>query len=514
MANDTYWAGGQTRKLYKTSGEFTSTLKNSLYVQATENGINGINWDNADVWAIGRSDGVAMQWSGDMTSTLKQTFDVESVDINANGISIDDTDWMWTADQKNYLQYMSGKFTGTVKASLDVFTDDWSQSDIEMQFNGDTLWVGQQYSILWLQSGMITSTVKQTMDLISYDIQMQGLGWTGKNILVCGHTADHLWKFSGQFTTTLLDSVDTVLEDSAPRGIGTTNYTGRMFGLNEAYFDLPSFTVLGYTGAISSITMPMFTAIGQTGFNADGSLILPMLTAEGESFNRATASLTLSLLVQAIQGADQNCDADLTLPYFLHDFAGHEVIDIEVTFPALGGVEIGAAFMVGRAYTGTPPKCLAMNTKNFAVSEYKDFAFNSMTRFNGSDIVAGQNGIYELDDTDTDDTDVDSYKIKCHIKTGMVDTYERVITRMRDAYLTYRGEDDMELSVLADKSSNRHYTIENNYSNDNLIKIKRIKFERGIKNRHFDFKIANIVGGAMEIEKLKIALEPILSKRR
>ncbi len=177
--------------------------------------------------------------------------------------------------------------------------------------------------------------------------------------------------------------------------------------------------------------------------------------------------------------------------------------DIDVTMPMFT--------LSARAYRGTPPSCLVMNTKNFSVSEYANFGFNSMTKFNGSNLIADQNGIYEIDDSDLD---AEAYKIKAHAKTGLVDIYSNVITRMRDAYFTYRGEDDVKLSVGADKKGNRHYLILKNESNENLIKIRRIKFERGIKNRHFDFKLANVDGGAIEIEKLKIALEPILSKRR
>jgi uncharacterized protein YggU (UPF0235/DUF167 family) len=137
-----------------------------------------------------------------------------------------------------------------------------------------------------------------------------------------------------------------------------------------------------------------------------------------------------------------------------------------------------------------------------------------MTNFNGSEIVAGQNGIYELDSTETDDTDVDNYWIRAYIKTGIVDTYERMISRMRDAYITYRSESPLKVSVYADKKANRHYELPVSLAQDTTIKKRRIKFERGIKNRHFDFKIANVDGGAMVIEKLSIALEPIVSKRR
>lgn len=163
-----------------------------------------------------------------------------------------------------------------------------------------------------------------------------------------------------------------------------------------------------------------------------------------------------------------------------------------------------------RAYK-VVPKCLVMNTNNFSISEYTDFGFNSMTFFNNANVVASENGIYEIDDSDLD---METYKIKAHAKTGIVDTYKGVITRMRDAYILYRSDADIKVSVFADKKANRHYYLLVSESQGETIKKRRIKFERGIKNRHFDFRMANVDGGAIVIEKLTVALEPILSKRR
>jgi hypothetical protein len=46
------------------------------------------------------------------------------------------------------------------------------------------------------------------------------------------------------------------------------------------------------------------------------------------------------------------------------------------------------------------------------------------------------------------------------------------------------------------------------------INERRVKFERGIRNRFFDFKIQNVIGSQLEIDKLTIMLEPVISKRR
>jgi hypothetical protein len=513
--NNTLFCGGSTRGMFYLSGQFTSVQISSQRVNPPFTGAHDISTDGTDALMIGRVWDHAYVYSGLFTSTVIASTDISSVEANATGISADIGETEINGFSSDTLYTLSGRFTTTIRDSVSTASN-WSAfaPSASSWDATNAYFIDQTTEKIYLISGKYTTTLK-TSQATGYATN-GGITAEKPDTLWCGEVSDTLFKTSGTFTSTIKASLNVAAMDSTIRGIETDDFYGRVTipTIGDVAFNLPAFVVLGYTGGSASITMPLFTAVGQTGFNADGSLVLPQFNVDALVFNVGSVSITLSMLVQAVQGADQNCDADLTLPIFLHDFAGHEVIDIEVTFPALGGVELGGAFLVGRAYAGTPPKCSVMNTKNFAVSEYKDFAFNSMTRFNGSDIVAGQNGIYELDDTDSDDTDVDNYKIKCHIKTGVVDTYDRVVSRMRDAYLTYRGEDAMELSVLADKSSNRHYTIENNYSNDNLIKIKRIKFERGIKNRHFDFKIANIVGGALEIEKLKIALEPILSKRR
>ena len=178
--------------------------------------------------------------------------------------------------------------------------------------------------------------------------------------------------------------------------------------------------------------------------------------------------------------------------------------DVALTLPVLT--------VASKGYKGTVPDCVVMNTKINAVSEYEDYAFNSYTRFNGVNLAANQNGIYELDETSQDEG---TYVIKAHIKSGEIDTYSDTINRIRDAYIVYKSDGDIRLTSNADKKATRRYLVPQQLNGVNKnIKNRRVKFERGIKNRKFDFKIENINGSELEIELLRVFTEPIISKRR
>lgn len=163
-----------------------------------------------------------------------------------------------------------------------------------------------------------------------------------------------------------------------------------------------------------------------------------------------------------------------------------------------------------RAYNGSPPECVVLNTKTSAVSEYNDYAFNSYARFNGVDLAANQNGIYAQDTTTVDDG---VYKIKAHIKTKRVDVYNDSIYRLRNAYLKYESDGNVRITSVADKAATRTYNLALQPAISG-VRERRVKFERGIRNRSFDFKIENIDGSSLEIDKFAILIEPIISKRR
>jgi hypothetical protein len=155
----------------------------------------------------------------------------------------------------------------------------------------------------------------------------------------------------------------------------------------------------------------------------------------------------------------------------------------------------------------TDNKSTCMNTKTLAVTQYVNFNYNSYTKFNGKYLALNnKTGIHELGGDDDNSED-----IVASVKTGTINTYGENINRLRDSYVTFRSDGDILLKTIGDETNERTYTINN--STTNTIHERRIKFQRGIKDRFFSFELSNISGSSMDIDKLKVAMEPIRKRR-
>lgn len=154
----------------------------------------------------------------------------------------------------------------------------------------------------------------------------------------------------------------------------------------------------------------------------------------------------------------------------------------------------------------TDNKTACMNTGTLAVTQYVNFNYNSYTKFNGQYIALNKTGIYELGGNDDDGTN-----IIASFKTGTIDTYGEHINRLRDAYVSFRSDGDILLKTVGDEINERTYAINN--STANTIHERRIKFQRGIKDRYFSFELSNDSGSSMDVDKLKVAMEPIKKRR-
>ncbi|MCP3966629.1 MAG: hypothetical protein GY718_09810 [Lentisphaerae bacterium] len=167
--------------------------------------------------------------------------------------------------------------------------------------------------------------------------------------------------------------------------------------------------------------------------------------------------------------------------------------------------------VLSKTYRGSVPGCVVVNTKTYAVSEYLNYGFNSFVYFNGNNIMSGQNGIFEMDNSGLDE---DSYPIVFLVKSSTIDTYAERIQRLRDSYILYSSDGDIKITTEADKRNTRRYLIPRNSDIVKTVRKRRIKFERGIKDRYFNFKIENVNGSSIGINKFTVELEPVISKRR
>ena len=155
----------------------------------------------------------------------------------------------------------------------------------------------------------------------------------------------------------------------------------------------------------------------------------------------------------------------------------------------------------------TDNKTVCMNTKTLAVTEYINFNYNSYTLFNGKYIALNSTGIFELGGNNDNSSD-----IIASLRTGTIDTYGENVNRLVDGYLAFFSDGDVLLKTVGDETNERTYTIIN-ASLDDLIYERRIKFEKKIKDRYFSFELSNVSGSSMDIDKLRIAMEPIRKRR-
>ncbi len=421
--NDIFAIDNSAGKLFWMSGTFSTTVKTS---QTGASGGRGIGYDRVNTFWVGSNDDKLKLTSGQFTSTIKDSENVGGFDSLPSGISWDETNVPWMGETGRTMHLQSGAFTSTLKTSRSTLAWDAAPTDISWDgawnVNPDTPWCGRAKNKLFLTSGQFTALMKDSVDLSGVEsVQVLGISFNGTDTPWNGFNQQKSYLQSGQFTSTIKISLS-------------------MSGVVASNHSIDSHLMLGAL-PIAEITFPALVVSATSGFN-----------------------------------------------------------NASITFPSLG---ISAR---SRAIA----ECVVMNTKNFAVSEYLAYGFNSMTKFNGANLIADQNGIYEQDSSDLDDS---AYKIKAHIKSGRIDLYADVIQRLRNAWLSYQTDGDVEIVTRADKKITRTYNLP---FHNGLVGIneRRVKFQRGIRNRIFDFKVANINGSQMEIDKLTITLEPISSKRR
>ena len=220
---DTPWSGGQAKKLYLQSGQFTSTLKDSTGALSGFNPV-GITFDNTNSPAC-HTVKLYLQ-SGQFTTTVKTSHDISAIDTRMEGASYDgaDTPWVGRGSGKLYLQ--SGQYTSTLKTSQAIGTVDAFATGIS--YDGtNTPWIGFGDSKLYLQSGQFTSTLKDSTGGLGteYDIS-----WDGTNTPWIADGTEKLYLQSGQFTSTIKTSQGIGVIDTFPFGICTNDFTLRTSG--------------------------------------------------------------------------------------------------------------------------------------------------------------------------------------------------------------------------------------------------------------------------------------------
>lgn len=153
-------------------------------------------------------------------------------------------------------------------------------------------------------------------------------------------------------------------------------------------------------------------------------------------------------------------------------------------------------------------KGIAMNMTHYAVSEYVGYDFNSLTYFNGKFIGGNERGIFSFGD-DKDDKD-DGLNINMRMKMPVLDAYESIIKKARDAWLTCRTDGKMILVVQLGEDQFYDDFFE---PTDTALQY-RWKFPKGFKERFIAFELRNVDGSDCDINNLRFTTDAVPGRRK
>lgn len=126
-----------------------------------------------------------------------------------------------------------------------------------------------------------------------------------------------------------------------------------------------------------------------------------------------------------------------------------------------------------------------LDAKN-ASSQYLNFNYNSMVKFNQQTLCASHGGLFSLENTANSEEDTD-----CFFELPWFDFGVSSEKRLRSLYISYESEVEMTLTIRTEKGISENYNIPATYGKQYG---RKIQINRSLKGRFWAFKITSNKG--------------------
>jgi len=142
-------------------------------------------------------------------------------------------------------------------------------------------------------------------------------------------------------------------------------------------------------------------------------------------------------------------------------------------------------------------RCIVMNQKNFAITEYANFNFNSLVQVGDRIFLASETGLYLMGGENDAGTDIDA-----RVRTVLDDFGSSNIKNVPDAYISCRASENIMVATVEDDGtlSSEQEVICGNPD----LKNKKVNFARGKKQRYWGVEIRNTNGGTLDIDGIDL----------
>ena len=254
--------------------------------------------------------------------------------------------------------------------------------------------------------------------------------------------------------------------------------TGEMNQIGTLNISLPALLdeIIGLAGVTGQLvaTRPRFKLDGVGLVNPQGTLSVSMPKRTMSQTGLIGLTGTLSLTLPSLKG----------LLSSLSSIEGQIAITLPLLLASLRDLPATYLNMV-------------MNLRNYALTEFTNYNFNSMCRFNGKHLAADKTGIHDLDLGSADDGDY----IDWNFRTGYLDLHQKVKKRLKQAWLSYKSDGDLIVSACLPDGTIYEYEVDGVEIVENGM---RVKFGKGIRSKYVALDVKNVDGSSIELDTIKL----------
>ena len=140
---------------------------------------------------------------------------------------------------------------------------------------------------------------------------------------------------------------------------------------------------------------------------------------------------------------------------------------------------------------------LTINLRRNALSQYQGYNFNSMCEWNGLYLGANEDGIFTLEDSETDN----GTEILSIVETVTTNFDTDHAKRMRKAYIGYEASGNLILKIVVDDEHEHTYFLKP-VKKQQLQHKTKVPLGRDLKGDYFMYRIENKNGCDFSIDSL------------
>jgi len=176
-----------------------------------------------------------------------------------------------------------------------------------------------------------------------------------------------------------------------------------------------------------------------------------------------------------------------------------------ITFPVLFGTFHGDVIPIT-----FNRKAIVMHLFSHAVSEYRNYNFNSLAHFNGVFLGASEQGLKILGgDDDLGEA------IQAMIRTGVNDFVIKSIRNLpKEVWASYRSDGQMAFGVEEDEHNYYEHILDEQAIGIAEVRPGGKSLGKGYKGRFYRFTWKNLGGADFDLESIRVLGQPIKRKAR